>query len=207
MQKFNIQYSNYEFLERFSIPIIGKISCGKSTILNYILDLKDSLQVESKTTTKFVTIIRHNKSLKGKNPQLYNVRFIQRAELKDHYNFQKGNLINGNIKQIIEQRNQDLNEKKIDEIPQNYFFIIENYIPFFEGNYEKYAEFFEFMDIPGLNEISNDINTNNIYFEKVLPFIINNIKFSMFIFETKFCSTRRRSRCVSGSRKSSSPSS
>ena len=191
IKKFNENYSNYEELERFSIPVIGKISCGKSTILNYLLDLEDSLQIESNTTTKFICIIRHNKLLKGKNPQLYSVRFAQRGELKEHYNFEKGDFIKGNIKRIIEQRNKDLKEKRIENIPQNYFYIIENYIPFFEGEYEKYSDYFEFLDIPGLNDISeNIINDNyndndNIYFEKVIPFIVNNIKFSVFIFDTK----------------------
>ena len=189
IQKFNKDYSIYEELERFAIPVIGQISCGKSTILNYILNLKDALQIKIEKATKFICIIRHNSSLKGKNPQIYSVKFIQRAELKDHYNFIKGELIKGDIKKIIEQRNKDLEEKKIEYIPENFFYIIENYIPFFEGKNEKYAEFFEFMDIPGLNEISNHINTDNIYYEKVLPFIINNIKFSIFIFDTKFYRT------------------
>lgn len=186
IQQFNLSYSKYEELERFSIPIIGKISSGKSTILNYILDLKGVLQVQSKTTTKFICIIRHNRSLKDKNPLIYSVNFVPRADLDNHYNFVKNELIKGDIKKIIEKRNHDLMEKKIEDLPQNYFYIIENYIPLFEGKYEKYADFFEFLDVPGLNEISDNLNNDNIYFEKVLPFIINNIKFSIFIFETKF---------------------
>ena len=86
---FQIDYSQFQDLERFSIPVIGKISSGKSTILNIILDLKDSLQVQSKATTKFISIIRHNRSLKGKNPKIYSVKFIPRTNLKDHYNFEK----------------------------------------------------------------------------------------------------------------------
>ena len=185
INNFNINYARYIELERFSIPVIGKISSGKSTILNFILDLKESLQVESKITTKFVCIIRHNKTLKGQNPKLYNVNFVKRSELDNHFNFEKGDLIEGDIKSIIGKRNRDLNDKKIDDIPQNYFLLIENYIPFFENEYEKYADFFEFLDIPGLNEISSNINEDNIYFKKILPFIINNIKFSLFIFETR----------------------
>ena len=95
IQKFSIKYSKYEELEKFSIPIIGKISSGKSTILNYILDLKGALQVQSKTTTKFVCIIRHNKSLKGKNPLIYSVRFVPRAGQDNHYNFVNDELIQG----------------------------------------------------------------------------------------------------------------
>ena len=183
---FYLTYSKYEDIERFSIPVIGKISSGKSTILNNILNLKDALQVQSNTTTKFVCIIRHNKLLKGKEPIIYDVKFVKRTQEDNHYNFKKGNLIQGEVKKVIEKRNKDLIEKKIENIPQNYFYIIENYIPFFEGNYEKYADLFEFLDIPGLNEISDDLKSDNIYYENVLPLIVNNIKFSMFIFETKF---------------------
>ena len=182
---FQINYSQFQDLERFSIPIIGKISSGKSTLLNIILDLKDSLQVQSKTTTKFISIIRHNSALEGKNPKIYSVKFTQRSNLKDHYNFEKDEFIDEDIKTVIEKRNLDLIHKNIPDIPQNYFYIIENYIPFFSGEKEKYANLFEFLDIPGLNENSDNINNDNIYYDKVLPLIINNIKFSLYIFETK----------------------
>jgi len=182
---FQIDYCQFQDLERFSIPVIGKISSGKSTLLNMILDLKESLQVQSKTTTKFISIIRYNKELKGKKPKIYSVKFIQRGGLKDHYNFEKDKLIDEDIKEVIERRNKDLTGKKIRDTPENYFYIIENYIPFFSGENEKYANMFEFLDIPGLNENSDNLNNDNIYYEKVLPLIINNIKFSLFIFETK----------------------
>jgi len=66
---------------------------------------------------------------------------------------------------------------------------------------EKYAEIFEFMDVPGLNE-SSDIKeplsnnnqenitsaaskfTNGFYFRQIFPLIKNNIKFSLFIFSS-----------------------
>ena len=79
IQDFNLNYSKYKNLERFSVPIIGKISSGKSTILNFILDLKEKLQVKTNTTTIFVCLIRHNKLLKNKDPLIYNVEFIPRA--------------------------------------------------------------------------------------------------------------------------------
>ena len=169
IQDFNLNYSKYENLVRFSVPIIGKISSGKSTILNFILDLKEKLQVKTNTTIRFVCLIRHNKLLKNKDPLIYNVEFIPRAVDYNYYNFEKGNLIEGDIKDIIQKRNEDLNNKIIDEIPENYFYIIENFIPFFEGEYEKYADYFEFLDVPGLNEVSNNLNIDNIYYEKVLP--------------------------------------
>ena len=67
--------------------------------------------------------------------------------------------------------------------PENYFYIIENYIPFFTGENEKYADYFEFLDIPGLNENSENLYEDNIYYKKVLPLIINNIRVSLFIFD------------------------
>ena len=90
INNFNQKYSKFENIERFSIPVIGKISSGKSTILNNILDLRDGLQVKSNTTTKFVCIIRHNKLLKGKEPIIYNVKFVKRTEDNNYYNFKKG---------------------------------------------------------------------------------------------------------------------
>ena len=90
INNFNQKYSKFENIERFSIPVIGKISSGKSTILNNILDLRDCLQVKSNTTTKFVCIIRHNKLLKGKEPIIYNVKFVKRTEDNNYYNFKKG---------------------------------------------------------------------------------------------------------------------
>lgn len=181
---FQKDYWQFHDLERFSIPVIGKISSGKSTLLNVILDLKDSLQVETKITTKFISIIRHNKSLKGKNPKIYSVEFTQRGDQKDHYNFEKGEFFDEDIKAFIKKRNEKLTNKRSDS-PKDYFYIIENYIPFFSGENEKYANMFEFLDIPGLNENSDNLNNDNIYYEKLLPLIINNIKFSLFIFETK----------------------
>ena len=90
INNFNQKYSKFENIERFSIPVIGKISSGKSTILNNILDLRDGLQVKSNTTTKFVCIIRHNKLLKGKEPIIYDVKFVKRTEDNNYYNFKKG---------------------------------------------------------------------------------------------------------------------
>ena len=40
-----------------------------------------------------------------------------------------------------------------------------------------------------MNEVSDNLNIDNIYYEKVLPIIYNNIKFSIFVFETKFYQT------------------
>ena len=186
--KYITSYQKFEGIKRFSIPIIGRINSGKSTILNNTLNLEDILEVSNGITTKFISIIRHNKDLKGKKPKIYNVSFCKRAYLNNKYlyNFEKeGESLKSDIREIIKQRNEKIANEGVECLPENYFYIIETYIPLFEKeNFKKYSEFFEFMDIPGLNESNNDENKNNIYFRKILPLFINNVKFSIFIFDT-----------------------
>ena len=187
INSFITNYQKFDNIKRFAIPIIGKINCGKSTILNFLLYLDDILQYSCGTTTKFISIIRHNKNLKGKNPLIYNVKFEQRAFVNNYYlyNFEKnGAHLEGEVKDIIKKRNEQLMNDELDKLPENYFYIIESYIPLFEGEFEKYADYFEFLDVPGLNESSLLDIQENIYFEKVLPLFINNIKFSIYIFDT-----------------------
>ena len=181
-----ISYQKFERIKRFSIPVIGKINCGKSTILNYLLNLDDVLEYSCDITTKFISIIRHNKDLKGKSPLIYNVKFEQRAYINNKYlyNFEKdGKYIEGNIKDIIKKRNEQLSKNELDKFPENYFYIIECYIPLFEGELEKYADYYEFMDVPGLNEASSFENLDNIYLDKILPLFVNNVQFAIFIFD------------------------
>ena len=187
INSFITNYQKFDNIKRFAIPIIGKINCGKSTILNFLLNLDDILQYSCGTTTKFISIIRHNKNLKGKKPLIYNVKFEKRAFVNNYYlyNFEKnGAHLEGEVKDIIKKRNEQLMNDELDKLPENYFYIIESYIPLFEGEFEKYADYFEFLDVPGLNESSLLDIQENIYFEKVLPLFINNIKFSIYIFDT-----------------------
>ena len=192
LKKLIIQFKNkfypYKNIRRFSIPVIGCISSGKSTILNYLLKLKKTLQMADKITTKCICIIRHKKGCK--KPKIYDVIIKDRGNYI--YNFEKGKEIVNNVAQVIEKKNKDIEEDKVGYDYKKYFLIIEYEIPFFRGDFEKYAELFEFMDIPGLNEVSEKtksdnekkINSieNNFYFRQIFPLIQNNIKFSLFIF-------------------------
>lgn len=101
------------------------------------------------------------------------------------YEFEKdGDPLEGDAKEIIKKRNQEIINNELEALPENYFYIIETYIPLFLGEYQKYSNYFEFLDIPGLNESTSQDNKDNIYFEKIIPLFINNIKFSIFIFDT-----------------------
>lgn len=60
----NIIYPYLE-LERFAIPLISTVRAGKSSTLNFLLNLKNNiLQIGESSTTKFCTIISHNKNFK-----------------------------------------------------------------------------------------------------------------------------------------------
>ena len=196
IQNFIYSYENYygKFmgLKRFSIPVFGKISSGKSTLLNYILNLHGIFETNYNISTKFICIIRHNPNLEN-GPKLYNVSVSERGEyIKDNkkiklWNFEEDGEINGDIKQIIEDRNHALGNLEFKHSNwKKYFMILETNIPLFNDYNHRYSELFEFMDVPGLNEFSvdNDIS-KQFYYKELIPFFIYNVAFSLFIFDAE----------------------
>ena len=139
--------------------------------------------------SKYISIVRHKKGIN--KPKIYEVNIEKRGD--DIYNFIKGEEIKNNVDNVISEKNKLIIEDKIGYDYEKYFLIIEYDIPLFKDEFEKYADLFEFMYVPGLNEIYDlrqDINNinrqisknNNFYFKKVLPLIKMNIKFSLLIF-------------------------
>ena len=195
IKKFKLLYYPYKNIRRFAIPVIGCVSSGKSTILNYLLRLKKVLQMAEQITTKCICIIRHQKG--NKKAKIYEVEIKRRGGKNDgFYNFEKGKEIGNNVAEVIAERNALIAEGKVGADYEKYFLIIEYEIPFFLGEMEKYAELFEFMDVPGLNEIPEITTTENgkkvssnigsgFYFRQIFPLIKNNIKFSLFIFSVQ----------------------
>ncbi len=158
------------------------MNTGKSTFLNYLIHLNGTLEIDSQIATKFVCIIRHNK--KNKTPLIYETKVSLRGNGKV-FNFEKGKKLGKkNIKSIISKRNKEIREKPNSNLnPLIYFLIIELNIPLFKGEFEKYGDLFEFMNIPGLNEISDGNNDNDNFFKEVIPIISPNIKFSILVFD------------------------
>ena len=113
IEQFYKKYRTFFNIDRFCIPIIGEISSGKSTFLNYLLKLNGVLQTDKNITTKFFTIIRHNKNLK--QPKIYEVEKLDIRHFYK-YNFIKGKLIEGNVSSIIKERNDKI---KIDKMFMN----------------------------------------------------------------------------------------
>ena len=189
-KEFNSKFLRYINIKRFAIPVIGRISSGKSTFLNSLLGLNNILESNTDITTKFVCIIRHNQLLN--EPKAYSVILEERKEEKNienwnlnpfpKFNFEKGEELKGDIKEIIIQRNKKINENKNELLKkEDYFMIIETKIPIFnKDNMIKYSEIFEFMDLPGLNEKEG---VDNFFRKNILPVISYNTKFSFFIFD------------------------
>ena len=183
--KFYLKYSNQISLKRIAIPIFGKCISGKSTFLNYLLGLNDILQVKNDITTKFICFIRHNKN--NEVPKFYEAIPVNRiisGVKSNFFNFEKGNQIKGNIHEIISQRNKEIIdiEKNPEIIKETsiFFIIIEaNLTIFNDPLLKEYADIFEFLDIPGLDEGEFG---KSPYFKDLIPIIMPNIVFSIFLF-------------------------
>ena len=138
--------------------------------------------MDEQITTKFICIIRHNKTLK--NPKLYKVKIDIRDE--QSVNFEKGIEIQEDIKEAISKKNNDIKNKKLGRNPEEYFLLLESNIPFFNDDNDYFSDFYEFMDFPGLNEEENlkDKNILDLFYKDYIPLILPNIKFSIFIFNS-----------------------
>ena len=178
------EYLNYTNLNYFSIPIIGKISSGKSTFLNSLLGI-DCLESATKITTKFICIIRHNEN--NKTPRLYPViKKERKSEINPKaYNFFKDekNELKGDLKEHIKKINEKIkncpNLKKLKM--EEFLYILEANLDIFKGTNFKYSKMFEFLDIPGLDEITE------FYLQNVIPYITPNTHFSIFLFDAGGC--------------------
>ena len=187
---FNKKYLKTKGIKRFSIPIIGKCNSGKTTFLNYLLHQRNLLEMSEDISTRFICIIRHDPSLQ--KPEIYDVGIDKRDTLfikgengdkiaKTLYNFEEGNKIEKDIEKYIKDKNKkfksNINKNNIND----YFLILKINIPLFNApELSKYADLFEFMDIPGLSEDNNDF-----YLKKLFPYFIDNSKFCFFIFDAK----------------------
>lgn len=172
-------------ISRFAIPVIGKISSGKSTFLNALLGTQ-TLETNSCITTQFFCIIRHNPETTV--PKLFSLEIDKKNQ--EIYFKKKECVAEGEkkIKNYVSKINKEMNEikkKKIKEDNINefgkFFYLLELKISLFEfnENLQQFHPFFEFIDIPGLNEMEN------YYLENLIPLIKNYVKFCIFIFDSE----------------------
>jgi len=155
------------------IPTIGIISSGKSTFLDALLGT-DVLEVGETTITEFILFIKNN--------NINDEYLFQNIRLGKDYKKgifkRKGEVTSGeeNIKNKIRQLNKDLKNNN-DEIKKN-IYLLE--MPIKNINNKFLLENYCFMDLPGLNEISNQEKYLNI----LEMFGLELIKFEIFIFDS-----------------------
>ena len=165
--------------EKYCVPIIGSISCGKSTFLNSLIysdNFDDNLLEEGlQTTTKFVCVIRHNPKLES--PEFYHV-ILEKNKDRIFYK-ELGKRIKGKEKIKEEIKKINLNSKNEgDNNINNLFYILEINIKF--SKYTKFFEEYDLLDIPGLDE------ANTGYAEKIIDCLKGNFKFCIYMFNSKY---------------------
>ena len=183
-ENYETNFIKYKTEERFIIPTIGMISSGKSTFLNSLLQ-GNYLSISTNIETSFICILRHNKTL-NQVPKLYKCKIkYENINYKynnfNYYHFEKQEEIKGNILDNIKKINEELkqyeNEVPIDKRDINkYFYIMELNIKLFENNNEL-GNYFDFMDVPGLN------GKDSFFLEKIIPILVEKSLFSIYIFD------------------------
>ena len=172
-----------EGLRKYTIPIIGVLSSGKSTFLNGIFLNNSILEVGMKHTTKFICIIRHQNEL-----PIGKYRFTK-VKINSDYSLTKdGDTIKdeGAIKNEITK----INEKEVvSEDILNNFYLLETNIHLIDEKKEndELLKDIDFMDIPGLDffEAKKD-NPNEMEAKKISNLFINfkdKLKYFIIIFD------------------------
>ena len=135
--------------ERKLIPLIGKVSAGKTKFLNVLLG-EEILESKSGICTKFVNIIRYNPNLE--EPLFYHLKLKQKSI--GEYSFYK-DISKKEIKGIdnIKKKNIEIN-KELSEQKENYeeiFYMTEvKDIPNIKN--KECLKKYDLVDIPGLSE-------------------------------------------------------
>lgn len=182
---------------RVFIPIIGKISSGKSTFLNCLLG-NDILHSGNGISTKFACIIRYADL---DEPQLFSTKIKSMKstlsnKIRDYFSFDEDVLITSgkeNVRMEIMKINEDLEHTELKEKEyeayseeeksskvNEFFYILKIRIPGLE-NLSNISEYVDFIDVPGLNE------TCTFFIEKIFPKIFSCAYSLIFLLDsTKF---------------------
>jgi len=135
------------------VPVVARVSAGKSTLLNTIFNI-DFLECKAGIGTKFINILRYNPNIK--EPRFFHL--IVKKE-GNEYKFYKDNLYHEVIghQKILEENkkiNQYLNKEKNIIFEKNFYMTEINESPFIKD--EKYLLSHDLCDIPGLSEANED---------------------------------------------------
>ena len=145
------------------------------------------LEKSDDITTKSVVIIRHNKNLDINERYIYSVIIKERSE--GYYDFEKDEKTKSQeLNRIIKERNDYIKNSEENSTlkKEDFFLIIEANIPLFREKNGKFGDFFELLDLPGLDEDEKDstsLKSSNFFKSQILPKIVCNSLFSIFIFD------------------------
>ena len=170
-------------LAKYTIPIIGVLSSGKSTFINGLLLNKTILEVGMAHTTKFICIIRYKNSLANGKYRFTKVKLDSNSGLiKDGDTLEDENEIKNKIK--------ELNTKEVvSEDIINNIYLLESNIHLIDDEKENYEllKDIDFMDIPGLDffeskkESKDEIESKKIL--NIFKNFKNRLKYFIIVFD------------------------
>lgn len=158
-----------EGLRKYTIPIIGILSSGKSTFINGLFLNNTLLEIDMDHTIKFICIIRHQIELAKGKFRFTKVKIDSNSLIKDGIIIEDENEIKNKIIEI--------NKKKIDsEEILNAFYLLELNIQLIDDDKianDELLKNIDFMDIPGLDFFESQKNSNEIEQNKIVNIFKN----------------------------------
>ena len=169
-------------LGKYTIPIIGVLSSGKSTFINGLFLNKTLLEVGMAHTTKFICIIRHQPELPDGKYRFTKVKIEPNALIKD------GETIEDEVE--IKKKITEINTKEVvSEDILNDFYLLELNIHLIDDKKanDELLKDVDFMDIPGLDffeaqkKDKNEIETKKI--SNLFKNFKDKLKYFMIVFD------------------------
>ena len=175
-----------EGLRKYTIPIVGVLSSGKSTFINGIFLNSTILEVGMAHTTKFICIIRHQSELANGKYKFTKVKINSKSLLKDGDTIEDKTAIKN---KIIEINKKEISSKDI----LNDFYLFELNIHLINDKKlnDELLKDIDFMDIPGLDffeakKNNSNENSNEIESKKIVNIFKNfkdKLKYFIIIFD------------------------
>ena len=169
-------------LGKYTIPIIGILSSGKSTFINGLFLNNTILEVGMAHTTKFICIIRHQPELQDGKFRFTKVKIESNSLIKDGETFEEETEIKKKITEI--------NTKEIvSEDILNDFYLLELNIHLIDDKKanDELLKDVDFMDIPGLDffeaqkENKNEIEKKKI--SNLFKHFKDKLKYFIIVFD------------------------
>ena len=158
-------------LGKYTIPIIGVLSSGKSTFINGLLLNKTILEVGMAHTTKFICILRHQPELPDGKYRFTKVKIDSNSLIKDGDSIEDEDAIK---KKIIEINTKEV----VSEDIFNDFYLFELNIHLIDDKKanDELLKDIDFMDIPGLDFFEAQKNDKKEMETKKIANLFKNFK-------------------------------